>query len=94
MMSEVQKHYRVTIEVQEVTPAQPARPGPYNNSPVTPATERRVHEVARISIAAGTEDEAYLKTLNMLSTLRPQINEAALEAEIRDQAEKSMKDMA
>lgn len=70
MADEIKKHYRVTIEVQEVTPAQPEtiRQGARVLGPI----ERRVHEVARLSIAADTEHEAYAKTMRMLGTLAPE----------------------
>lgn len=63
-MSEVLKHYRVTIQVQEVTPAQPIERG-------ARLVERRVHELVNLSIAADTEREAYAKALRALGMLAP-----------------------
>lgn len=63
-MSENGKHWRVVIQIQEVTPAQPDR------------IERRVHETAGVNVAAASESEAFARAISALTALRPQVEVA------------------
>jgi isoaspartyl peptidase/L-asparaginase-like protein (Ntn-hydrolase superfamily) len=62
-------HYTVTVQVQEVTPAQPAMEAIYTGGkqrPAQDAIERQVDEVVRVTTRADTKSDAVEKAVRML----------------------------
>lgn len=76
-MNENGKHWRVVIQIQEVTPAQPEtiRQG----ARVLGPAERRVHEVAGVNVAAASESEAFARAISALTALRPQMEVTSID---------------
>lgn len=78
-MSNDGKHWRVVIQVQEVTPAQPGQLTRGIGHAGAPATERKVHEVAGLNVAADSESAAFKRAISALQALRPQIDVTSID---------------
>lgn len=76
----LEKHWRVTVQVQEVIPAQEIREGNGYTAKINVGagqtmiakTERRVVDRFQTSVAADSEDEAYRKAMALLEVNRPE----------------------
>ena len=76
-MNENGKHWRVVIQIQEVTPAQPDKIE--RGARIAGPTERRVHEVAGLNVAADSESAAFGRAISALQALRPQIDVTSID---------------